>query len=432
MDPRRVRRLVEVAAAFAGHPPASLPKACGSWSEAKAAYRLFARPEVKPSAVLQPHLQQTRQRCLAKPVVLVVQDTTGLTYTHEAGLGLVGPGPDGAKGLWLHSSMAFSVTGQALGLAHVECWQRKVSGFGKAAQRHQRAQRDKESQRWLNSFEKCVQWAQGSADTQWVNVADREGDLYALFAAAAVHPEVGVLVRARHNRRTCEGIDVDQTLKNCPVAGRLDITVPRRPGIAAREVQLEIRYCPVQIKASKRSRGPDLNLWLIQARQVKGPGQVIEWRLLTNLPVESLAAAVEKIQWYKVRWQIEEYHRVLKSGCQAEGRQLETEQRLMNALMVDLVVAWRVLELSRASRQEQERLKDYFTSEEIEVITVYRKEKNKPKKDLTLREAVHTVAGMGGFLGRKGDGEPGAMTLWRGLEMLHQLVLGWRLAKGCG
>ena len=197
-------------------------------------------------------------------------------------------------------------------------------------------------------------------------------------------------------------------------------------------MQLEVRCSAVRIKAPKSSKGPDLNLWLIEARQVKGTGQLIKWRLLTNLPVENLAAAVEKIEWYKVRWQIEEYHRVLKSGCQAQGRQLETEQRLMNALMVDLVVAWRVLELSRASRQEEERLKDYFTSEEIEVIAVYRKEIGKPAAELTLRQTVRTVAAMGGFLGRKGDGEPGAMTLWRGLEMLHQLVAGWRLAKRCG
>ena len=263
-------------------------------------------------------------------------------------------------------------------------------------------------------------------------MADREGDIYALFAQAAAHPEVGVLVRARHNRRTAEGIDLDKTLKDCPLAGYLQVTVPRRPGASAREVQLEVRCSAVRIKAPKSSKGPDLNLWLIEARQVKGTGQLIKWRLLTNLPVENLAAAVEKIEWYKVRWQIEEYHRVLKSGCQAQGRQLETEQRLMNALMVDLVVAWRVLELSRASRQEEERLKDYFTSEEIEVIAVYRKEIGKPAAELTLRQTVRTVAAMGGFLGRKGDGEPGAMTLWRGLEMLHQLVAGWRLAKRCG
>lgn len=430
-DRRRTRRLVAIAASRAGQPTASLPKSCGRWASAKAAYRFFAHAGLKPSAVLAPHQQQTRQRCLKQPVVLVVQDTTGLNYGHRAGLGLVGTGRDAARGLWLHSSVAFTPQEQALGLVQVECWQRDVAGFGKAAQRHRRAQRDKESQRWLNSFAQTVQWAQNSGATRWINVADREADFYGLFASAAAHPEVGVLVRARHNRRTSEGVDLEKTLRACPAAGVAELSVPRRPGVAAHWVGLEVKFCPVQIQAPQRRGGPDLKLWVIQARQIVSAGQPIEWRLLTNLPVEDLATAVQMIEWYRLRWQIEEYHRVLKSGCHVEDRQLETAQRLMNSLMVDLVVAWRVLALSRASRSDEAKLQEYLTEEELTVLQMYRKQ-NKKSGPLTLREAVRTIAGLGGFLGRKSDGEPGAMTLWRGLEMLHQLVLGWRLAKNCG
>jgi hypothetical protein len=327
--------------------------------------------------------------------------------------------------------LAFSPQEQALGLVAVECWQREVAGFGKAAQRHQRAQRDKESQRWLNSFDQTVQWAQSSGATWWISVADREADFYGLFAAAAAHPEVGVLVRARHNRRTTEGLDLEKTLRACSAAGVTEIVVPRRPGVAAHVVAVEVKFATVIIQAPHRSPGPDLTLWVIQARQIMSAGKPIQWQLLTNVPVTDLASAIEKIQWYRVRWQIEEYHRVLKSGCQVEGRQLETAQRLMNALMVDLVVAWRVLALSRASRRDEPQIHEHLSQEEITVLGMYRKQ-SKKSGPLTLREAVRTIAGMGGFLGRKGDGEPGAMTLWRGLEMLHQLVLGWRLAKECG
>jgi hypothetical protein len=433
-DRRRLRRLKQIAARFAEQPSASIPKSCSGWGQTKAAYRFFAHRQITSKALLEPHQERTRERCTPEPLVLVVQDTTGLTYGDRAGLGLVGCGADGVKGLWLHSSLAFTEQGRALGLVRAEHWRRDPAGFGKAAQRHARPTAEKESQRWLNSFKDCVQWAQAAPATRWVNVADREADIYELFATAAPHPEVGVLVRARHNRKTIEGADLEEVLKTTPLAGRVEITVPRKPGAAARKACLEVRYAQVKVKAPARCPGKDLTLWIVEAREVSDQGGAIYWRLLTNLPVENLAAALEKIKWYRLRWQIEEYHRILKSGCQAQARQLETGDRLLKVLMLDIIVAWRVLELSRAARQSQaEALEAHFCPQEIEVIKKHRARSSRTEDaTLNLREAVRAVAQMGGFLARKGDGEPGAMTLWRGLEVLAHLVLGWRLAKSCG
>jgi hypothetical protein len=155
---------------------------------------------------------------------------------------------------------------------------------------------------------------------------------------------------------------------------------------------------------------------------------------VTNLPVNDLASALEKLGWYRVRWQIEEFHRVLKSGCRAEARQLERDERLLKVLMVDLVVAWRVLELSRQARgQRSEPVQTQFSRPELEVLRHWcRVQLKRDVQHFTVREAVRAVAQMGGFLARRRDGEPGAMTLWRGLEMLAQMVIGWNLAKQCG
>jgi hypothetical protein len=433
-DRRLSRRLVALARDFVARPSASIPKACADWARTKAAYRFFSHPQLNSADLLEPHQQQTRQRCLAQPVVLVVQDTTSLTYGERDGLGFVGSDPE-VKGLWLHSSLAFTPRGQPLGLVHVDIWARDPAQFGKSAWRAQRPTAQKESQRWLDSFKHCVQWSAGNAGSRWINIADREADLYELFLAAAPHPQVGVLVRARHNRRTLEGSDMDGVLQSTPAAGVVEVTVPRKAGVSSRVATLEVRFTPMTIKAPKNSQlKGSLKVWVVEAREIGQKAGKLHWRLITNLPVETLESALEKIQWYKVRWQIEEYHRVLKSGCQAEGRQLETGTRLANVLMVDLVVAWRVLAMSRESRQSPEAdILTCFTEEEVRVIKHYRSEHlRKKSQSLTLHEAVRTVAQMGGFLARKSDGEPGAMTLWRGLESLTAMVQGWQLAKTYG
>jgi hypothetical protein len=434
-DRRLVERLKKVAASFVRQPSASIPKACGKWSQSKAAYRLFGQTKMQAADFIQPHREQTLRRMADHEVVLVVQDTTGLNFNGRAGLGLIGTGADGAKGLWLHTSMAFDTEGRALGIVKVEQWQRDPGQFGKAAQRHHRAIQEKESQRWIKSFEQCVAWAKSLSQTQLINVADREGDIYEWFKEAAAHPQVGVLVRARHNRRTEQGRLLGQVLEETEPAGVVEISVPRRPGQRARTARLEVRHCAVRIPAPVGSKGPVIELFVVEAReQDPGKASPIHWRLVTNLPVRDSASALEKLRWYRVRWQIEEYHRVLKSGCQAQARQLESAEGLLKVLMVDMVVAWRVLELSRLARQGQlVGLDKHFSSQEQEIIGHWcRRNLGHEVENLTLREAVRVVAQMGGFLARRGDGEPGAMTLWRGLEMLAQMVAGWNLAKSCG
>jgi hypothetical protein len=434
---RRLRaRLVEIAAAFMAQPTQSIPQACGAFSQAKAAYRFFANDAVSAGALLQGHLAQTIIRAGAQPVVLIAQDTTSLTYGPRAGLGLVG-GHE-ADGLWLHSSMAFNPQGCALGLAHVEYWTRDPAQFGKARARHTRVQAEKESQRWLNSFLACVEFAaQLPPATRVINLADREGDIYQLFALADQHRRVNALVRARHDRHSVEGRKLSEILAALPPASVVPVQVPRRPGQKARVAQVEVRFAAADIAPPQRqAQSAAVKLYVVEARENRADksSAAIDWRLLTNIAVENPETAIELISHYRVRWQIEEYHRTLKSGCQAQARQLEEAERLEKILMIDLVVAWRTLELSRLARASSPPpVEEHFTADELAVLGALAGQQVRGgQAPGDLREAVRRVAQLGGFLARKGDGEPGAMTLWRGLERLSALVAGWVLAKKCG
>ena len=377
----------------------------------------------------------------AHPRVLVVQDTTGLNFAdHPAteGLGLVGTGRQGALGMWLHSSLAFAPNGAALGVVARQWWVRDPKQFGKAARRHRRPIAEKESYRWLKSYLATVDCARQNPGTQFVNIADREGDLYELFALAGQNPEVGVLVRARHERKDQCGASLSELLAAQSPAGTLEIEVPRKPGQPARVARLEIKFSALKLKAPRRRSGElPLSLWVVEAREILPPGsrrKPLLWRLVTNVAVRDFAAAVERIEWYRKRWSIEEYHRILKSGCKVEQRQLETVERLSKIIMLDLLVAWRVLEITRAARQpETLKAKEYFGQDELEVLEKWQLKNGKTiNRDLTVREAVRLIAQLGGFLARKSDGEPGAMTLWRGLQQLNQMTLGYQLAKTCG
>lgn len=375
----------------------------------------------------------------SQKTILTVQDTTSLHYASQeesSGLGCIGNKGDGALGLWLHTTMAFDEHGTALGIMQAQMWARERAKAGIAAQRHKRAFAEKESHRWLKSFQESVRVARLLPGARVINISDREGDIYELFAEAVKEPSVGVLVRARHNRRLANGDKkLWEFIAAQPLAGQVEITVPRKPGAASHKVTLEIRFAEVEIK-SKKGREP-IKLWMVEARQsgVRAK-QAIHWRLITNQPVIDLASAVEKVRWYRLRWGIEEFHRVLKSGCKAEGRQLEKVERLKNVLALDMIIAWRIRELTRASRQNPDApATELLTEDEVKILCTLC-HKLAGKTTLTLREAVRAIAQWGGFLARKSDGEPGSMTLWLGLQRLYHYSIAFaslsKPSKTCG
>jgi hypothetical protein len=409
-----------------------VPQACGSRAKTKAAYRFLEHADTTMQTLLQPHYRAAEARLSKESIVLAVQDTTSLDYTtHRAteGLGPIGAWAQGPQGLQLHSTLAFSAQGTPLGFLDVQCWARDPQAFGKKAQRHQLPIEQKESYKWLKSYRAVAAVQARCPQTTLVSVGDREADLYELFAEAANHragPQL--LVRARHDRQLpTEQARLWQTLQAQPVVGVQVLQLPRQGSRAARAAHLALRYAAVSLRAPTRQEGaPAIPLWAIYAQEQQAPEGVkpLEWLLLSTLPVTSFAQALEKLMWYTRRWGIEVLHRTLKSGCRIEQRQLGQADRLEACLAIDLVVAWRIYHLHKLGREHPEAACTlYFEDAEWKALMMFTTQNPvPPTKPPSLREAIHRVAGLGGFLGRKGDGEPGTQTLWLGLQRLDDIT----------
>jgi hypothetical protein len=435
-DRRHRRRLQKIATAFAQKPTAPIPQACGSLAEAKAAYRFMENEAIMPAVIRNSHHQATLQRIKAYPLILAVQDTTVLDYTtHPCTQGL-GPTCHTRHniGLLLHSTLAITPTGQPLGFLHNAV--RARSCQGRVSSRERRPLADKESYKWVQSLSACQGVASLCPETMLVNITDREGDLYELFVQALSAPARGrveLLVRARHDRKRAEGAGTlwEQVARQ-PVGATLQVRVGRHGDHPRRLATLSIRFCAVELKAPKRkAQQPALRLWAIQAQEVhapKGTARLL-WQLLTTLPVTSATEAIERVRWYAQRWQIEVLHKVLKSGCKIEQRQLETARRLERALSIDLVVAWHILALCKAARElPDDPISDWLPAAQWQTLWCYVHQRTRaPKKPPSVRQAVRWIAQLGGFLGRKSDGEPGPTTLWRGLQQLQAMTKMWEL-----
>jgi hypothetical protein len=443
-DQRLTKRLRHFAAALLSHPGAAIPNVTGSWGQACAAYRFLDNDRVTPAAILAPHCDRTRQRAATKPVALAVSDTCVLNYGERpatTGLGPIGTHAHNPRGLYLHGLLAFSPDREPLGLLHAQCWARDPAARRRGGHRNRRPVAAKESAKWLRSYTALCAHAAQTPATRWVFVADREADLYELFAAALAAPtQPAVLVRLQHDRAVAQSAArLFAHLARAPVAGQLEVAVPRRAGQAARTATVRLRYRPVCLAApALKAAQPTLTLWAVEAREEQPPPGVapLHWRLLTSLPVRSGADAVERVQWYSVRWGIEVLHKVLKSGCGVEAAQLASAARLQRYVMVQLVVAWQVMALAHGARARPTALVTEILAEtEWRVLrAVVPGAASAPAVAPTLGEALRWVGQLGGHLGRRGDGPPGPLRLARGLHRLRDLTVGWeqaQVAKGC-
>jgi hypothetical protein len=431
-EARLTRRLCGLARDFYARPGAQLPQACGSRAKTKAAYRFLSHPRACMQTLLSAHYQATTRRASQEAVVLAVQDTTSLNYSaHPATemLGLIGSKPTGPIGMLVHSTLAFNEAGTPLGLLDVQHWVRDPDEFGKKHQRHQLPLEAKESARWLRSLE-AVSAAQARCpNTRFVGVGDREADIYELFVwsqAEAGRP--ALLVRAEKDRLLSQDQGhLWEAVAAAPLAGTLELKIPRRGAQPARQALVEVRHRQVELKAPRRKSDlPGVRLWAVLARESNPPPGIepVQWMLLCTLAVDNFESAVEKLRWYAGRWGIEVFHRVLKSGCKIEQRQLAGADRLEACLAIDLVVAWRIFQLTKLGRETPEvPCTVYFEEHEWKALVAHAtRNPEPPPRAPSLREAIRMTASLGGFLGRKSDGEPGAQTLWLGLQRLDDLA----------
>jgi hypothetical protein len=220
-----------------------------------------------------------------------------------------------------------------------------------------------------------------------------------------------------------------------PVVAGMELKVPpnRKKKLPARTARVEVRYGAVELAAPLRQ--PHLGsvkFWAVSVLEANPPAGVeaVEWMLLTNVPVESPEGALQIIAWYRLRFQIEVYHRTLKSGCKIEERQLGSAERIESCLGLDLIVAWRVAHLTQLGRETPEvPCTVYFEEAQWQAITFFLTKQPPPAQPPTLRTIQLRVALLGGFLGRKSDGEPGTKSMWLGLQRLDDITEMWRAMK---
>jgi hypothetical protein len=441
-DRRHRERLFVVARDFFAQPAANIPQACQSRAKTKAAYRLFEHKAVKMDAILASHYHSTMERIAREkiPVVLAVQDTTSFNYDTHAdmeGLGPINKRVDGAQGILLHDTMAYTTQGTAMGLVDIQVWARDPKQFGKRATRYERAIEQKESYKWLKSFQGAARLQrQLGAATTVVSVGDREADIYELFLLAQKDPShPKLLIRAEQDRRLQDSdANLWRYMQSQAVAGKRELDLPRTKGRPARHCVLEVRFARVELRAPKRN--PSLQpqrVWAVYVNEVgpPSPKEAIEWMLLTTLEVNNYEQAAEKIDWYNKRWGIEEYHKTLKSVCRIEDRQLGDRTVWQNCLAIDLVVAWRIEHIKKLARtQPQAPCTIAFDEHEWQAVFALQRPKLLlPSTPPSVREITRLIAELGGFLGRKSDGEPGSITLARGLQRLHDIVTGILLVQ---
>jgi hypothetical protein len=466
-DKRLNARLQEVLDQLASRPTGSIPSACGGYAETAAAYRFFDNDGVSFDDVLQPHIDETRQRIEAQPAVIMVQDTTEIDLTRP-NQQVVGTGPmDGSsrRGIFCHLLHALTPDGTALGTVRAINWAREeMTTSCSKLTRHQRIAvpiEQKESYRWIATLEHVQRMASELPKTQFVCVADSEADIYELMVAAMAEPrQADWIVRACQDRalpaeaendtnqdpEACESHTGPQYLRGrvltTPVLFRQTIHIRgrerkynceqrgRRQPRNARPAEVEVRSCCITLRAPWRRQGPlpdvSVNVVIVSEPHPPEGEPAVEWILLTSLPIETLDQVRQVIQNYCVRWLIEVFFRTLKSGCCVEARRFEHVDRFLPCLAIYLIVTWRTLYVCRLGREFPD-ISCEAVFEPAEWQSVYQvvHRKAPPTTAPKLADMVKIVAQLGGYVNRKRDAPPGPQTIWLGLQRVHDIALCW-------
>jgi hypothetical protein len=370
-DERLVDRLKVLIEAFATRPGHAIPQACETRAATYAAYRFFDNEKVDPAEITESMALATAARCQGEDRILAVQDTTALDYSSHAKTAGLGPLENPTRrGLFVHTTLAVSTDGVPLGILDRQVWARDPEDVGKRHRRKELPIEAKESAKWVRSLEHTAQRL--GPGVRVLAVADREADVYELFAVAH-ELDVEWLIRARHDRKLdgeegqllaaveravpclCTTVEVAGTEKRHARQARLEVRRAAVVLLPPKRAQVVIRrwweeHPQVERLAPERLR--PVRVGVVLATEVDPPAgaEPVRWLLLTSLPVETPEQVLTCLAYYRLRWLVERYHFVLKSGCEVERLQLETAERLERALAVYAGVAWRLLWLTYEAR----------------------------------------------------------------------------------
>ena len=431
-DARHAQRLATLLTRLGERPVSSIPSACQGWAETVAAYRFLENPSVGFAEILSGHKHATVERVRTQAVALLVQDTSFLNYgtlQPKAGIGTVKERT--CEEYLLHATVAFTPERVNIGVLGAKLWQRPEQPVGR--ERKRKPIEEKESYRWLEGYALACEVQQACPQTLVVSVADCEGDIQEWFLDAMNRPteeRAEFLIRAKCNRRLAPGAVHGYLWEEMQAArplGRITFQLSRQADRPSRRVTLSVKARAVTFNGARRPGGrlPPMQVWAVYTTELKPPKgeDPIEWLLLTSVPAEDFAGACTVVQWYRARWEIELFFRVLKQGCQIERLRLETEHRLLNALAIYLIIAWRIHTITMMGRTYPEASCEVvFEPREWQTIYTMQYHCPPPASPPSLRDTVRALAQLGGFLARTGDGEPGLKAIWQGYQRLHEFI----------
>lgn len=433
---KRTKRLQKVATQMANQPEGSTPNQTETWAALKAAYRLFNHPEVTFQKIIAPHCQLTRECGQPGDVKLIICDTTEVDFTslHKAkGLGPIGNGH--GRGFFLHTAMMLDARSHYVdGIAAAEIFHRKQKKGRKRHNNSKRRQADRESVVWGRVIDDAGRPPEG---VRWIHVCDRGADDIEVMWRS-IHQGCGFVIRAARLTRKIitpkgEKQPLGDYLATLGAHGIRDVKVRATSKTAARTAVVTLRFGALGIPLPsvttpwlKEHRPVEpLHAGVVELLEINPPKGLkpIRWVLYSETPITTESEAESIIEKYEQRPTIEDYHKAAKTGCSMEKRREQTSHALENVVALCIVIAIRLLQLKMAAKETPGRpARDLVPISWIRMLQQIRE--MPPNTEITIHDFVRQLAGLGGFLGRKGDGEPGWITLWRGLEKLILMLRG--------
>ncbi|HAP0344071.1 TPA: IS4 family transposase [Escherichia coli] len=456
-DIRLEKRIKHVLSVLSRSPKESIPVSCRTWSETKAAYRCFSSDKISADKIMAPHKKNIIERTKQFKRALALQDTTELNYSGQKKKQGVGPRRhENERDLFIHPQLVISDSGICLGVYDDYQWFRKELKTQKQSRKeitndslHRKHISEKETGRWIEGYKKATELARSCPDTQIISVSDREGYIYDLFESA--ENESGIkadwLVRMKSINRAIlnssgkrDSLLLNEKMMQILPQQIIEFTLPEGRGQPSRKVQQELRLARLTLHPPTGRRGKlrcsPVTVTVLLAKEINAPESVqpLVWWLMSSVPPEKLTEPAQLIQWYLLRWQIEVFFKVLKSGCQVEKLQLETFERTRNCLALYLIISWRILYLSSLYKMVPEEPCDLiFEKKEYEYLWILVENTPPPENIPNIRTAVLMLARLGGYLARKNDSPPGPKTIWSGLTQLMLSINAIEIAqKTCG
>jgi len=442
-DKRRTTRLIQAVDDICRHPGGTLPDKFPIPADLRAFYRLMNCETVTHSLLLNAHADDTRRQiavCDAN-TVLVLHDATELDYTTRQALaermGQIGKGT--GRGYLCHNSLAVrlskdptqgTVVPETLGLLS-QILHRRAHVNKNETHKEARERVSRESRLWLRGVQAC---GLAPAGVRCVDVSDSLSDVFEYMAYEVEQDRLFVL-RAKENRRLAEPIGKNTYLcdavRAVKAVGQRTLKIAS-PGRKTRTTQVQISFTPVCVAPPGRKSGDyapvPLDLWAVRVWEPNTPEdeEPLEWILLTNCPVQTLQDAFERIDWYELRWIIEEYHKGMKTGCGIETLQFDTPEAAEPAIALLSAVATTLLRLRDAARApDADRRPATEVVDGVYVEALASCYPGRLKRNATVLSFYMHVARLGGHQNRKGDGYPGWLTLWRGWTKLEAIVTGF-------